>query len=329
MQAFLAQGEAWRQALHSTERFGQEDLARSLLIGSGTSYYLAQVVSWIGRDLGLDISAAPSCEVMLYPDHYLRDASQLIIVSRSARTMEALRAGQEARTRGVPTTLVTCNGDSTDMVYRVADRVALSPQGDDGGAVMLRSFTSMLMILLGVLQPGKREAMQRAALEVDAFAVTALDYFRQVIGNAPPRRVVFLGGGALYAVAREAALKVTEMAVTVAESFHPLEYRHGPIATLDPGDAVVMFVQSEVWQDENPLLEVASKFGAHVIAVSTSEIMGTSCLKLPESLASAAFPAVATVASQALAIAIAEAKDIDCDRPRHLRSDAGMPEETK
>jgi fructoselysine-6-P-deglycase FrlB-like protein len=39
---------------------------------------------------------------------------------------------------------------------------------------------------------------------------------------------VCLGQGALYGVACESALKLTEMSVSYGQSFHTLEFRHGP-----------------------------------------------------------------------------------------------------
>ncbi|QSO51158.1 SIS domain-containing protein [Alicyclobacillus curvatus] len=321
--AYLAQGNAWREALESNRQLQPTDFGGALLIGSGTSYYLAQAVSWIGQQQGLGTSAAPSCEVMLYPDHYLSGISRLVMFSRSARTTEAGKAAEAARARGIPTTLITCNPSTNDFLYKFADEVILSPSGDDGGVVMLRSFTSMLILALAALHPEQRETLLKASYDIDKFAADALTFFRGVISENVPERVVFLGGGPLYGIAREAALKMTEMALTVAESFHPLEYRHGPIATLDPGDVMVLFAQSETWEDEHSLIDEAKSFGAKAISVPGSDLSDS--LMLPDSLVSIAMPAALAVVAQGFSLAVAEAKGIECDRPQHLRGVVELP----
>src|SRR5262249_49242213 len=56
----------------------------------------------------------------------------------------------------------------------------------------------------------------------------------------------FLGSGPMKGLADECALKMTEMALSVASSFLTLEFRHGPKAALDSSTQVVLFpVESE------------------------------------------------------------------------------------
>lgn len=319
MKALLTQGSAWRAAIRAAEGAGL-DLRDSVVVGSGSSYYISQVAAWLGRQRGVRLSAAPSCEVMLFPDVYLSDARQLVLVSRSARTTEAVRSAEAAGQRMLERVGITCTPEPSQPLYGVVDRMLLSPEGDDGGVVMLRSFSSMLAMLTTALAPDEVPTLLRLADEVDAFAMRALGFFRDVIGQQVPGRVVFLGGGSLYGVAREAALKMTEMAIEVAEPYHPLEYRHGPVAALDAGDLVVLFAQEATWSEESPLLSELSAFGGRTVGVIPWAAPDKApWLELPSGVSATVLPMVATVAAQALALALAEAKDIDCDRPRHLR----------
>jgi glutamine---fructose-6-phosphate transaminase (isomerizing) len=53
-------------------------------------------------------------------------------------------------------------------------------------------------------------------------------------------RFVFLGAGPMHGIAREAMLKMTEMAQRPAVAYHPLEFRHGPIAVAGPSTLAVL-----------------------------------------------------------------------------------------
>jgi glucosamine--fructose-6-phosphate aminotransferase (isomerizing) len=93
------------------------------------------------------------------------------------------------------------------------------------------------MLLLGINLIGhtvSAEAVARAQSllsEVDA-KVPAL------IGGRS--HFVYLGGGPLYGIGVEGALKLMEMSQAFTQAFHPLEYRHGPISLVDGRTAVVL-----------------------------------------------------------------------------------------
>ena len=55
---------------------------------------------------------------------------------------------------------------------------------------------------------------------------------------------VCLGQGPFYGLACEYALKVTEMSVSYAQSFHTLEFRHGPKSIVSP-QTLLIFLLSE------------------------------------------------------------------------------------
>ena len=59
---------------------------------------------------------------------------------------------------------------------------------------------------------------------------------------------VCLGQGALYGLACETALKVTEMSVSYSQSFHTLEFRHGPKSIVAP-ETLIIFLLSEQGYD--------------------------------------------------------------------------------
>ncbi|MGO7309828.1 SIS domain-containing protein, partial [Rhizobium ruizarguesonis] len=65
---------------------------------------------------------------------------------------------------------------------------------------------------------------------------------------------VFLGGGPLFCVALEGALKLMEMSQIMTQAFHPLEYRHGPISLVDGNTVAVMLYTSDQREAETKLV---------------------------------------------------------------------------
>jgi fructoselysine-6-P-deglycase FrlB-like protein len=107
-------------------------------------------------------------------------------------------------------------------------------------------------------------------------------------------RFVFLGTGAGVGLAHEAALKMREAARTVTESYPAMEYRHGPIALAEPGVVV--------WLLGTPP------------AGLVDDVLHTGAVVVDDDLD----PLVDLVRIQSAAVAIANAKGLDADRPRNL-----------
>jgi glucosamine--fructose-6-phosphate aminotransferase (isomerizing) len=243
----LAQSAAARGALDTLAALGADGGVRPdgpiLIVGSGSSYYLALTAAFVGRAAGLRVEAAPSCEVLLYPDAYLAQRPTLAVVSRSGETSEAVAAASAARARDLATVAVTAA--PTSALSLAAGRVLAVPGGQDGTLVMLRSFTGMLVLVLAWLRGQAALAPLAAVAQAeDAWAATVLAATDAAL-VAPPRHLVVLGGGARYGIARETVLKAEEMALVRGEAYHPLEYRHGPRAALGADDLVLLYSDPE------------------------------------------------------------------------------------
>lgn len=211
--------------------------------GSGSSYYLAQVASALALSLGLESRAVPSTDIVLEPEIALRGSGHLIIISRSGTTTEALWALEQAQLRrGWKTTAVSCHGESP--LATGTDQTLISPEGEDHTVVMIRSFTSMLVLLQTALlkMAGKRDGKMSA----EAFRATlaSAESWIQRAFMAPPKRLYILGSGVRYGIAAEGALKAQEMSNQPAFAYAPLEFRHGPWGSVTEDDVVVVLGQT-------------------------------------------------------------------------------------
>jgi glucosamine--fructose-6-phosphate aminotransferase (isomerizing) len=121
-----------------------------LFVGCGTSFYLAEAAaaSWTLLT-GHRARALPASELLLFPRLAQLNAPdlQVVIISRSGRTSEAVRAAElRSRERNLHTLGLTCASDSD--LAKVCQLAVVLPCADEKSMVMTRSFTSMLLAVL-------------------------------------------------------------------------------------------------------------------------------------------------------------------------------------
>lgn len=182
-----------------------------------------------------------------------------------------------------PTTVVTAVPGSP--VTEVADSVVLLDFADEESVVQTRFATTELVLLRAHLgaSPAHLEADGRAAI-----AAPVAD------GLLDAEQFTFLGRGWTYGLAQEAALKMREAAGAWTEAYPVMEFRHGPISVTGPKSVVWWLGEGDCGLEEE-------------IAAAGGRLVGDG-----------RDPVAELVAVQRLAVAIAQARGLDPDRPRHL-----------
>jgi glucosamine--fructose-6-phosphate aminotransferase (isomerizing) len=257
------------------ERIVQEFSQRQpwIFIGCGSSYYLAlaAAASWTSLT-GLAAKAYPASELLLFPELVLdsNTSSQPVLISRSGTTSEVIRAGEYLNTKGIPWVAVTC-APGKELEKRAAAVVRVFA-ADEKSTVMTRSFTSMVVALqyLAARLAGNTAFLDALRAMPEAFqpvleeARTALKAF---LGNHTFADYVWLGQGPYYGLACEGALKVNEMSCSYAQSFHTLEFRHGPKSIVGP-ETLIMFQLSEAGcKPESDVLQEVKDLGGTTLVV--------------------------------------------------------------
>jgi glucosamine--fructose-6-phosphate aminotransferase (isomerizing) len=125
----------------------------------------------------------------------------------------------------------------------------------------------------------------------------------------------------MHGIAREAMLKMTEMAQRPAVAYHPLEFRHGPIAVAGPGTVAVLFgSRAGAWL-EAELVRDLQKYGATVVSLRDDwrGVAGVDVdVTLNVRLSDEARCMLYLPFAQALAYHRAMGAGLNPDRPRHL-----------
>lgn len=222
-----AQPESWlRAAALATERPAGLPMRgeRVLVLGCGTSFYVAGAYAWLREQAGLGVTDAVIASEL--PPH-VRDYDRIIAISRSGTTTEvALALG--ALPAGIPVTVIL--GELDTPIQKLATDVIDLTFADDRSVVQTRFPTTALTLLrahLGLSAPSLAVIVEECEAVLDA-----------PLDEAAPRQLVLLASGWSRALAEEAALKCRESAGMWTESYATGEFRHGPISVAGEGTLV-------------------------------------------------------------------------------------------
>jgi len=277
-----SQGAVWQSVLEEL-RDGRviSDILRTisskrewLFIGCGTSFYLAEAaaLSWTILT-GQPARAIAASEVLLFPKFIQAEGADLqaVVISRSGRTSEAVRAaGVLRRELQIATIGITCAENSE--LARACDSAIVLRAADEQSTVMTRSFTSMLLSLqvLAARQASNSQFIEKLQEMARTFGLQLADVAEQMekfVAQHSFADYVFLGQGPFYGIAREAALKVMEMSCSYSQFFHALEFRHGPKAIVSPATCLTFFLSDSGYEAEAEVLEEMKELGGVIIAV--------------------------------------------------------------
>jgi fructoselysine-6-P-deglycase FrlB-like protein len=283
-----SQPAVWRQAVETAL-----DVAprlppagrRIAIVGCGTSYYIAQSVAVARESAGQGESDAFVASEM--PTTRTYDA--VLAISRSGTTTEVARA-LKALPAGTPSLAISAVPLSP--VVEAASDAILLPFADEESIVQTRFATATLALMRAALGHDLAPAIETAEASLAAplpFDPAEFEHF------------VFLGHGWTVGLAFEAALKFRETSGAWAEAYPGMEYRHGPISVAGPNTLV--------W-----FLGVPTPDLAAAIRVTGATVAG-----------SGADPMAELVTLQRMAVALAQSRGLDPDRPQHLTRSVVLP----
>ncbi len=333
LRGIVEQPEAWSAAMRSfaaaapdvAHLFETQSPDEVIFTGCGSSYYLSITAALTFQRVSrMRARAVPASEILQFPESVFVAGSHALLVasSRSGTTTETVRALEVARRRGITTLSLTCA--SRSPLARQADLCIHSPKGRESSVVMTKSFSSLL--LLGLFLAASRSTNPALSRELGQLAILGKRVIKVTLPlaqglGAGASRFVFLGGGPAHGIAWEAMLKMTEMAQRPATAYHPLEFRHGPIAAAGPGTVAVLFGSRAGARLEADLARDLRRLGAMVISLrddwrSAAEVDVDVALGVH--LSDEARCLLYLPFAQALAFHRAVGLDLDPDCPRHL-----------
>ncbi|MEV0224325.1 sugar isomerase [Streptomyces sp. NPDC050704] len=276
-----SQPECWVRAAEQAAAYASVLPAageRVAIVGCGTSWFMAQAAAVLRERAGQGETDAFAASE--FP--YRRSYDRVVALTRSGTTTEVLDL--LGRLKG-GTRTVAITADPRTPVRETADDVVVLDFADELSVVQTRFATTALTLLRAHL-----------GLHTDQVVTDGRTALSEPLpeGLVDCTQFTFLGRGWSVGLANEAGLKMREAALAWTEAYPAMEYRHGPISVTTAGTATWMFGRAP-----DGLAE---------------QVRATGGLWIEGGLD----PLAELVRAQRLAVAVAAARGLDPDQPRHL-----------
>ena len=291
-----------------------------LTIARGSSDHAAHYCGYlIMARLGRLVASLPMSVLTLYRSRFYCDGLVAFAFSQSGQSHDLVVPTRMLRDGGART--IAFVNDVHSPLAAAAQWVLALHAGPEASVAATKSHVAQLaagarMIAAwqddGALRNALRglpRALERAAAQDWSIAVEAL---------ADADRLFVLSRGLGLSVAMEAALKFKEVCGIQAEAFSGAEVRHGPMALIEENYPLLVFApRGPVHASLTALADDLRRRGARVLLAAPRETPGCD-LPLVATDAEDLDPIAAVQSFYPMVEALARARGLDPDAPRHL-----------
>ncbi len=305
------------------------------IVAAGSSHHCGLIAKYWIEEL-----AGVSCQVEIASEFRYRKAVVLpgtlfVAVSQSGETADTLAALRASRRLGFLASLAICNVPTSTLV-RESDMTYLMHAGPEFSVASTKAITcSLVGLLLLTLLIGRHRGLHEVVETEVVKALACLDdVIRESLALEPQiedlaarffdrHNAFFLGRGAQYPVALEAALKLKEISYVHAEGYPAGELKHGPLALVDEGMPVIAVAPKDdlIEKLQSNLREVHARGGQLIVFAGPDTEFAAHedvhIITMPR-MHELLVPIVYSVPLQLLAYHVARQKGRDVDQPRNL-----------
>lgn len=291
----------------------------------GTSDNAGRYAQYLfGIHAGLPVALATPSVHTLYEASPRLGRALVIGISQSGQSEDIRRVVEDGRKQGALTVSIT-NDAQSPMAQASEYHIPLHA-GTEKAVAATKSYTAQLtaVAMLGAALNGSTEMIAELQKLPD-YTNRTLKLSDGIRGWAERyrymERLVTLGRGYNYCTAFEVGLKIKELCYVVGQEFSEADFRHGPIAVIQPGFPVITVAMSG--KALLVILDLLHKLGerqAECLVISNDDSalgMGHKAMRVPE-LPEWLSPIVGVIPGQVFAMSLAAAKGYDLDQPRGL-----------
>ncbi|HEX5650529.1 MAG TPA: glutamine--fructose-6-phosphate transaminase (isomerizing) [Steroidobacteraceae bacterium] len=306
------------------------------IVACGTSFHAGLVAKYFIEQ----ICRLP-CWVEIASEYRYRNPvvpknTLFVSVSQSGETADTLAALRLARQGGYLSQLAICNVPESSLV-RESELVMLTRAGPEIGVASTKAFTTQLaalnMLVIALAKFHGTDAERERGLVQKLLGIPSLieatlkldPVIKQLATRfVDKQHALFLGRGAMHAIAMEGALKLKEISYIHAEGYAAGELKHGPLALVDKDMPVVTVAPNNDLLEKlkSNLQEVRARGGELIVFADPESGMkdsdGVTVIEMPRHVSYFQGPAVYTIPMQLLAYHVAILKGTDVDQPRNL-----------
>lgn len=217
----------------------------ALITGAGTSAYAAAAIA----NAWPRAQAVATTDLLVDSRSLPEQTEVLVSIARSGDSPESIAVIEKVRAQfpRIRHIAITCNRSGKLALASGVRAIILDPRTNDRSLVMTSSFSNLVLAGTAIqnFEP-MAAALRSICRTVDSLLPRLEEHARDVAARSPSRALI-LASPQLFALAREATLKILEMTagkcVAMAETF--LGLRHGPMSFLEPDSLVVCFLSSD------------------------------------------------------------------------------------
>ncbi len=306
--AAAAGGRALDPAFVATVARGSSDHAATYL------KYVCEIV------LGLPVASIGPSVASIYRAPLRLSGGLCLVISQSGRSPDIVEMARAARAGGAMTIALT-NDPASPLAQAVEGVIGLAA-GPELSVAATKTFVTSAVAALLLVAEWAGDAPLLAAVRalpdaLDRAGRADWGGLAERLAEAPS--LFTLGRGPGFAMSGEAALKFKETCRIHAENYSSAEVLHGPVSIVDRGFPVLAFAAADAAEDS--LVAVADELagkGAEVFATS-GRVRTARSLPRVRTGHPLTDPIALIVSFYAMVEAVARARGIDPDRPRHLR----------
>jgi glucosamine--fructose-6-phosphate aminotransferase (isomerizing) len=308
------------------------------IIACGTSYHAGLVAKYWLEDIARMPTHIEVASEYRYRNPVILDNTLLISISQSGETADTLEALRTVKKINKNTkTLSICNSAESSLT-RESDISFLTHAGPEIGVASTKAFTTQL-VSLALLVTAIGRTKRTISKEREAIIVNGLnklpglidltlkqeDQIKELAKSFEHKNnALFIGRGAMHAIAMEGALKLKEISYIHAEAYPAGELKHGPIALIDKDTPVIAIAPQDdlINKLKSNLQEVKSR-GSEMIVFEDETchiraMKGMTVVPTITNLGRITSPIIFTIPLQLLSYHVALIKGTNIDKPRNL-----------
>ena len=308
----------------------------ALIAARGSSDHAATYAKYVWTALaGYPVALAAPSLLTMYKTQVRLAGALVVGISQSGQSPDIIAILEEGKRQGRPTLAITNDGSSP--LASIADHVIELHAGQERSIAATKTYTAQLAVMAIFAATLSGNAEHLDALQQ---IPSAMDYTLQLDSQLAQRveryrymdRCIVIGRGYNYATSFELALKLKELTYIMASAYSSADFRHGPIATIESGVPVFLFMPAgaiyddmldlaiELKRREAELLIISEFGGKPRPYYSTKRALSLARTALPISPGVPEWltPLITIIPGQLFALHLALTKGLNPDVPRGL-----------
>jgi glucosamine--fructose-6-phosphate aminotransferase (isomerizing) len=247
-------------------------------------------------------------------------------ISQSGQSEDVRRVLDDARSQGGLTLSIT-NDPASPLATTAAHHLFIDA-GKEVSVAATKTYTAQLAaIALLVAKLADRAELHESLQKLPDFVRQTLESSESIAEWVQRyrymERFAAIGRGYNYATAYEVSLKIKELCYITGEQYSEADFRHGPIALIQPGFPVMVFAaRGKTLPLILDLLERLQGQRAECLLITNDNAPGTfaqQVMPFPAAMPEWLSPVAAVIPGQIFAMRLAVARGHQVDEPRGLK----------